>query len=646
MGKSKANRHNKQARDNPTGLAAKADSEDIVMDCGVMSPYTGTVLSTETLKSLSRQLQSSSVEDRDCACHALAGLIRNNEDSCAALHEGLIKVLGPLLLDTSASVCHSAASALHTIVSKGGDQAIKLAIEHDILTPLTALLKRIPAQWKPHQAPGDKLDTSTATFIETVGTLNVLSECSSLAVDRMHRENVVSMLISYLDVNEYGLDVVTTVVQFLSTVTEDQGDTDYTEVLRKEVISKFLAGKESSPLLRTLSLLILLNLNHQQLNSELGQSTQEVIEILASSLCLDQRKAASHVVDHLPTTRDEERATDEMEEDSLSSRLNNAVEAAEELISAQIKSLEILTNICCSGDDADSNEFYEDESVGDESLGNEGLEEGIADLNPELKKAFVDAQFFQLVIEKAKLPATNIVEALNQHRSGKALLKRYEALQCMAFLCLSNIVMAFEVEDMGGSKELFDIWCGLAVLAFQGDKSEQMLESATASMRAIIRKLSFHKDIVNLLKLEDITLLCKRVDCCQPQSKVNVLQILGTLGSMAAGVDPPLLEPRSSIVRGVGQILLDTACLTQDLWVTAEAMDALFDVFKEDHTDPVVNDIQLVERLKSLAPTFKHRVHAQRRSLPADHLPVVMTARDNLLRFIKYKTKQRSLTTR
>lgn len=112
-----------------------------------------------------------------------------------------------------------------------------------------------------------------------------------------------------------------------------------------------------------------------------------------------------------------------MEEDSLSSRLNNAVEAAEELISAQIKSLEILTNICCSGDDADSNEFYEDESVGDESLGNEGLEEGIADLNPELKKAFVDAQFFQLVIEKAKLPATNIVEALNQHRSGTDVIE-------------------------------------------------------------------------------------------------------------------------------------------------------------------------------------------------------------------------------
>lgn len=228
---------------------------------------------------------------------------------------------------------------------------------------------------------------------------------------------------------------------------------------------------------------------------------------------------------------------------------------------------------------------------------------------------------------------------------GKSLLKRYETLQCMAFLCLSNMVMAFDVEDMGGSKELFDIWCGLAVVAFQGGKPDQMLAAATSSMRAIIRKLSYHKDIVNLLKIEDIALLCQRVtDCTQPQSKVNLLQVLGTLGSMAAGEEPPLLEPRSAIVRGIGQVLLDTACCSTDLWIAAEAMDALFDVFKEDHTDSVIGDIQLVGRLRTLTPTFKHRVHSQRRSLPADHLPVVMTAKDNLLRFIKYK--QRSLANR
>ena len=106
-----------------------------------------------------------------------------------------------------------------------------------------------------------------------------------------------------------------------------------------------------------------------------------------------------------------------MEEDSLVSKLQDSVESADELITAQIKTLEILTNICCSGDD-DSDEFYEDESISDESLGNEGYQEGIIDLHPELKKAFIDAQLFQLVIEKTKLPATNVIEALNQHRLG------------------------------------------------------------------------------------------------------------------------------------------------------------------------------------------------------------------------------------
>lgn len=176
-------------------------------------------------------------------------------------------VLGPLLLDVSPSVCHSAASALHTLISKGEHQTTKLAIENDILTPLAALLKQIPSQWKPHKDPGNKIDTFTATFIETISTLNVLSENSHAAVDRIHRENIVPMLVQFLDVTTYGSDVVTTVVQLLSTITEDQGETDYTDLLRKEIITKFLDVQESSFLLKTLSITILLNLNNHLLNS-------------------------------------------------------------------------------------------------------------------------------------------------------------------------------------------------------------------------------------------------------------------------------------------------------------------------------------------------------------------------------------------
>lgn len=161
-------------------------------------------------------------------------------------------------------------------------------------------------------------------------------------------------------------------------------------------------------------------------------------------------------------------------------------------------------------------------------------------------------------------------------------------------------------------------------------------------MRSIIRKLSHFQDgIIHLLKVDDVGILCQRVaECTLGQPKANLIQILGTLGGMAAGNEAPLNETRSLIVRGIGQILIDIACHESELWLTAEALDAIFDVFKEDHTDEVAVEVRLVDRLKGMATQFKHRVHGQRRSLPSDHLPVIMTAKDNLLRFIKYKSKR------
>lgn len=106
-----------------------------------------------------------------------------------------------------------------------------------------------------------------------------------------------------------------------------------------------------------------------------------------------------------------------MDEDTVVPKLQSAVEEAEELVSNQIKALEILTNVFCCGDD-DSEEFYDDETCSEISDNATGLEEISVVLPPSLKKELVDAQLFRLVIEKAKLPAENIVEALKQHRPG------------------------------------------------------------------------------------------------------------------------------------------------------------------------------------------------------------------------------------
>lgn len=114
----------------------------------------------------------------------------------------------------------------------------------------------------------------------------------------------------------------------------------------------------------------------------------------------------------------DEDVSNAMEVTSLESKLDDAIETAEHLLLTQMKALEILTNLCCSGDDSDF-EDYDNESSSEFSLNGEGLEEISVNLHPELKKALIDGGFFQLIIEKAKLPATNIVEALSQHRLGK-----------------------------------------------------------------------------------------------------------------------------------------------------------------------------------------------------------------------------------
>ena len=93
MGKSRTKKV-KSPRANPIGAANNTVKiEDEAM--GDQSAYevrdNEIQLSTNSVKSLLQQLQSPSVEDRDCACNALSALIRNSCDVKAVLSEGATK---------------------------------------------------------------------------------------------------------------------------------------------------------------------------------------------------------------------------------------------------------------------------------------------------------------------------------------------------------------------------------------------------------------------------------------------------------------------------------------------------------------------------------------------------------------------------
>jgi len=44
-------------------------------------------------------------------------------------------------------------------------------------------------------------------------------------------------------------------------------------------------------------------------------------------------------------------------------------------------------------------------------------------------------------------------------------------------------------------------------------------------------------------------------------------------------------------ISGYRRILLEIVCKDTDLWVVTESLDSIFDVFGEDHIDPVVEEI-------------------------------------------------------
>lgn len=124
------------------------------------------------------------------------------------------------------------------------------------------------------------------------------------------------------------------------------------------------------------------------------------------------------------------------------------------------------------------------------------------------------------------------------------------------------------------------------------------------------------------------------LQCSEGAVRANVTRIMATLGCLLGGRQPDVLKK-------VGQYLLEVASKDSDIIVVTEALDATFDAFAEDVTDPIAAEIELVPRLRQVLPAFRTKINQMRKSL-GKHYPVVMTAKTNLVRFLNYKSRQES----
>lgn len=351
---------------------------------------------------------------------------------------------------------------------------------------------------------------------------------------------------------------------------------------------------------------------------------------------------------------------------------------------AQQTALEILANILCRGDDSDGegweNEeesdgamvswleviynfnnytikqlFQSDDAASESGSGGGGASNGYTDSSSILRSlptCIVESLQSETVVEKvlakANMPPENVCEVLkkNARREGKMLMKMLNTLRSRSFLCLNNLVSSLSVEDLGGAETLFQTWTGLGKLCLEsshgatdGVSTIDLQESASSAMRAIVQKLAETKSsfaqFASMTK-DDLTQVLEFGAASQDSAvRVNVVNMAGDIGAVVI-----LTEAGAGAAEVAALFLLEAAARDSSLRVVAEALDKTFDLFSEDSTDPLCKKLGVAGRLRGMLPGLKAKMGMKKRELGAEDYSVVVMAKNNLVRFLKYKEKR------
>jgi len=640
MGKTK-NKGRRGKADCPTGLPSVrdilkeeeemcSDNEDLTLPSAYRN---GSI--RPTIKSIIDKLQSVSVEDKECACCTLATLAEQTEALPVILDNAVVKSTAPLVTDPSVVVRHAAVGALRNLSVCGDHDVCEAMVEQDVMTPLVALFKtQYAVGWQPQKPIEGKIDSVKEIFIDGVYLLCNLCESSSKAVRTFNKEQLVAHLVPCLNVEVYGQHVAIAVAQCLHTVSEDNAElvANLCQKENAEIVDRLLdlpCQDAGSTLLGVLGAGIIFNMNGEELSGCSAALLGKLMGVLSNALTVNAIPMVCAVVEKLQTSK--ERDTSE--------------ESLNWILSAQQVALEVLINICCSNGDGDnwedvgSSDASDDVSCDDVDMEDDSpVVKFPLTVSAEVHERIISYGFMEKMLAKIEVPNEDVRKSLQKCEKGRKLYKKLLTLQCRALLGVNNLTTCLDVHDLGGPERLYSLWVSLGQLAFQqtGETGLELLEATTSAMSAILQKLAEIKSTqFEQFSLQDLQKLCELVqNAPDPRIRANGIRIIGNLGCLLGNS----LSPNSSVlIKGIGTFLLDNCNKESELWVESEALDALFDVFAEDHVDPLLVELGIIEKLKNILPSLKHKINVQRKTL-GEHLPIIMTAKTNLVRFINYKT--------
>ncbi|XP_043496613.1 HEAT repeat-containing protein 3 [Polistes fuscatus] len=645
MGKDKRKR-NKQHRKNPTGLVPNNqfdESEDCKDDD-----------KEEALRIVYDEIQSSAIEEKLSGLRTLESMSFGKNMAERISSDGIVKMIGLLLLDNNIIVRATVASALRHIAENGKENAITKLIDDDIMTPLTTLFIRDYKEWQPKldSTIEEKVRDEKETFIEAVTLLLVLCENNEVAVKHVNKL-CLSILLQYLNVTTYGIEMTTVVAQCILTLSEDNPIAIETlEECKQDLLNMLnLQVSDSLPfydliLLKTLIIGILLNMHCLTKSNEIDVFNQ-VMKILLETLSVDNNSLSHDLCKILST-----------EKENLSKETRKKIQEFRKLLGAQQQTLEILANLCTDEEEDelsdldDFDEINQKEPMDEDESEETDLSHIILSLPVEIIEIITNCNVIQKVWIKTANIDKEIRECFSESVEGRALLKQINVLRCRAYLCAHNLLFISDISSANDMEDLYKIWCQIGKFVFGKGENEgfvlesnfELLDSAIAVMRACLQKLAkAETKYFSNLTVDDVAVMFNYNELfLNTNIGVNVIRMIGHLALIIAQTDN---QHKYDLLKNISIFLILTCKEVSSAWINAECLDALMDIFSDDETDQLAKELGITTELSELLIAFKQKVRQQKHLL-RDKRDIISTVNDNIPRLIKYKEKRLKLLQR
>uniref|UniRef100_A0A3P8Q9E5 SYO1-like TPR repeats domain-containing protein n=1 Tax=Astatotilapia calliptera TaxID=8154 RepID=A0A3P8Q9E5_ASTCA len=623
---------------------------------------------------LLEKLQSPSADVREFACASISRVVQQSQTIPGFLQRDAVRRLGPMLLDRSLAVRETATGALRNLSACGGQEVCEDMVKHDIMTPLTALLREV----RLHRCFSL---TASLQLLPISSCYSNINESSSQALSVFNKSGLLDVVVQCLEKHPHNLELAISAAHCLHTVTEDNPEllcSMNTAVLGalENVLLSSQPGVTQT-LLRTLAAGTLWNMKSSLPAARQAETVNAVVATLSQCLDLDAgmlipelRQAEELRHRNAPAVSDiegqapEELAEEEMiEEEEAPKQKRNGKAAkvdndfsdllprgkeelreATALLTAQQTSLEIIVNMCCSDDPSDDE--WEEESSSDESdMGPDGLCDGVSNLmsplclSAEVHGALINHSIPQKVLKKTEFPKKETVNLCHQNPSWRGLIKKMERVQSRALTCLHSILSTMDAESLGGATALQEAAQHLSSMVFGAPeipKDEEFLEAVISAMRSLLQMIA-SKNIPQCMTPQQLMSLSETATRCDVVSvRVNAVAILGITGSTLAKE-----KGTAETLQMIGNALLQVATKDPELVVNGEALDALFDVFADgEEAETAAKNISLLPALKALQPVFKTKIRKEGKGkYSPQQLCVLDNIRVNLRRFIGYLEK-------